>query len=187
MQTVQSVLKDAEEKMKKAVEATQRELQTIRTGRASASLVEGIMVDYYETKTPLKQLAAINVPEPRLIVIQPWDASIINEIEKAILKSDLGIIPNNDGKLIRINVPPLTQERREELTKVVKRIAEEGRVSVRTVRRDANEHLKRIEKEGHISEDDMFKAHKDVQKLTDRYIEEIDKILEHKEKELQEI
>lgn len=187
MITVESVLKDTEDKMKKAVEAGRRELQTIRTGRASGSLVEGIMIDYYGTKTPLKQLSAINVPEPRLIVIHPWDASVINEIEKAILKSELGITPNNDGKLIRISIPPLTQERREELSKVVKRIAEEGRVSIRTVRRDANEHLKKIEKDGHISKDETFRAHQDVQKLTDKYIAEVDKILEHKEKELQEI
>ena len=187
MITVDSVLKDTESKMKKAVEAAHRELQTVRTGRASSTLVEGIMVDYYNTKTPLKQLAAINVPESRLIVIQPWDAAVIGEIEKAILKSDLGITPNSDGKLIRIGIPPLTQERREDLSKVVKRLAEEGRVSIRTVRRDANEHLKKIEKDGHISEDDMFKAHKDVQKQTDKYIVEIDKLLESKEKELQEI
>jgi len=187
MITVESALNDSEGKMKKSVEATHRELQVVRTGRASSSLVEGIMIDYYGTKTPLKQLAAINVPESRLIVIQPWDATAINEIEKAILKSELGITPNSDGKLIRISVPQLTQERREDLNKVVKRIAEEGRVSVRTVRRDANEHLKKIEKEGHISEDDMFKAHKDVQKQTDQYIKEIDALLENKEKELQEI
>ncbi len=180
------VLHETEEKMRKTVQAVKRELAEVRTGRASSSLVEGILVEYYGTKVPIKQLATISTPEARLLTIHPWDASVINQIEKAILQSELGITPNNDGKLIRIGIPHLTDERREELDKIVKRAAEGGRVSLRTVRRDANETLKQLEKNKTITEDDRFKSQDQVQKLIDKYTNQIDEILEAKEKEIQE-
>ena len=172
--------------MKKTVESVKREFAEIRTGRASPSLVEGILVDYYGTKTPIKQLATISTPDARLIAINPWDSSIINQVEKSILQSNLGLTPNNDGKVIRISIPHLTDERRQELDKIVKRIAEGGRVSLRTARRDANESLKQSEKNKEIAEDDRFKSQDEVQKLIDRYATQIEEILEAKEKEIQE-
>ena len=183
--TLKEVIHDTETKMKKTVESTQREFSTIRTGRASASLVEGIKVDYYGAPTPLKQLAAITVPDARFIAIQPWDKTALAEIERAILKSDIGITPVNDGKAIRLSIPSLTDERRAELDKILKKIAEDGRVSIRTGRHVAVEHSKKLEKDKVITEDDRFKAQEDIQKLTDKYIKEIDNLLAAKEKEIQ--
>ena len=183
---IKEIIHNTEEKMKKAVESCNREFSEIRTGRASPSLVEGLHVDYYGTLTLLKQIASISVSDARLIVIQPWDPSAVAEIEKAILKSNLGITPSNDGKVVRLNLPQLSKERREELTKVVKDMAENGRISLRTIRRDANEHIKKLENDKAIPEDDRFKAQDKVQKLTDTYIKEIDQILAEKNKELVE-
>jgi ribosome recycling factor len=183
--SVKEVMHDAESKMKKTVEATQREFAAIRTGRASTALVEGIRVNYYDTPTPLKQVAAISAPDARLIVIQPWDKTILGEVERAILKSDIGITPTNDGKVVRLSIPPLTDERRAELDKILKKIAEDGRVSLRTGRHSAIEHVRKIEKDKLITEDDKFKAQDEIQKLTDKYIKEIDTLLAAKEKEIQ--
>ncbi|MFQ5655979.1 MAG: ribosome recycling factor [Candidatus Methylomirabilales bacterium] len=183
---VKDVLNRAETGMKKGVEATVREFAGVRTGRASTALLQGITVECYGTTTPLQQLATIAVPETRLITIQPWDQSLVPAIEKAILKSDLGITPSSDGRAIRIAIPPLTEERRKELVRIVKRMAEEGRVAIRNVRRDANEKLKGLEKQKQISEDDLKKGGESVQKLTDKYIKEIDTALANKEKEILE-
>jgi ribosome recycling factor len=180
------VVRETEEKMKHALEAMSREFSEIRTGRANPHIVEGIKIDYYGTPTLLKQLASISVPDARLIVIQPWDPSVIAEIEKAILKSNLGLNPVNDGKLIRLVIPQLSKERRAEMIKLVKDISEKGRVSLRTIRRDANELIKKMEQEKKITEDDKFKTQEDIQKLTDRYIERVDNVLKEKEKELSE-
>lgn len=183
---IKDILHDTENKMKKTVESVKREFTEVRTGRASSSLIEGVLVDYYGTKTPIKQLATISTPDARLIVIHPWDVSIIGAVEKAILQANLGLTPNNDGKVIRISIPQLTEERREELDKIVKRVAENGRVSLRTARRDANESLKQLEKNKDIAEDDRFKSQDEVQKLIDKYVAQIDEILEAKEKEITE-
>ena len=185
--SVKEVLKDVEDKMKKTVEATEREFSTIRTGRAQSSLVEGIKVDCYDTSMPLKQLASISTPEARLIVIQPWDRSILGGVEKAILSSELGITPNNDGKVIRISIPSLTKERRDELAKVIKKITEEGKVSLRTARRVANDEIDKLEKDRVITEDDKFKYKDEIQKLIDKHSKEIDNYLTNKEKEIQEV
>ena len=183
--TVKEILHDTETKMKKTIEATQREFSTIRTGRASSAILESVKVDYYGTPTPVKQLAAVSTPDARLIVIQPWDKGVMEEIEKAILKSDIGITPTNDGKVIRLSMPPLTQERRLELDKVLKKIAEDGHISVRTARHAAIETVRKSEKDKVITEDEKFKTQDDIQKLTDKYIKEIDTILAAKEKEVQ--
>ena len=183
--TVKEVLHDTELKMKKTVEATQRDFATVRTGRASTAILDTIRVDYYGTQTPLKQMAAITTPDARLILIQPWDKNALVDIEKAIMKSDLGIAPTNDGKVIRLSIPPLTQERRSELDKVLKKIAEEGHISVRTGRHAAMEMIKKLEKDKAITEDDKFTATEDIQKLTDKHVKEIDTILASKEKEIQ--
>ncbi|MFH1245142.1 MAG: ribosome recycling factor [Candidatus Omnitrophota bacterium] len=182
--TTREVLHETEEKMHKTVESVQREFSEMRTGRASPGIVEGILVDYYGAKTPIKQLATISTPEARLILIHPWDPSVIDPMEKAIFQSALGITPNNDGKVIRITLPHLTDERRQELDKIVKRIAEGGRVSLRTVRREANEALKHLEKEKKVTEDDCFGSLEQVQKLIDKYTAKIDEILKAKEKEI---
>ncbi len=183
--TIKEIIHDMESKMKKTVEATQREFSAIRTGRASSSLVEGIKVDYYGAPTPLKQLAAISVPDARFISIQPWDKGILGEIEKSLLRSELGITPVNDGKTIKLSIPSLTNERRAELDKILKKIAEDGRVSIRTTRHVAVEHTKKLEKDKLIPEDDRFKAQDEIQKITDKYIKEIDVLLAAKEKEIQ--
>lgn len=187
MNTVKEVIKNTEDKMKKVVEAAKREFGSVRTGRASVSLVEGIHVDYYGTHTPLKQLANISAPDVKLIIIQPWDPTSLNEIAKAIQQSNIGAMPTNDGKVIRISIPPLSEERREELIKITKKMAEDSRVSVRTVRRDANEHANKLEKDKLCTEDESFRAQEDIQKLTDKYIKEIDNILQQKDKELIEV
>jgi ribosome recycling factor len=184
---MEAIKKSAEEKMKKAVKALEDEFKTIRTGRASAALFENIRVDYYEQKVPLNQVATISIPEARLVIIQPWDRSVLAEIEKAIQKSELSVNPNNDGKVIRIAIPPLTEERRKELAKVAKNIAEKSRVSIRNVRRDTNEDIKKKEKDSSLSEDQAKRGMDEIQKLTDKYIEEINAVLGKKDKEIMEI
>ena len=181
------VLKDSEAKMQKAIEAITREFSMIRTGRATPTLVEGIRVDYYGAPTPLKQLANISAPDPKLLIIQPWDLKVLPEIEKAIQKSDLGFAPYNDGKVVRISVPPLSTERREELTKLAHKQAEEGRISVRTIRHSAKEAIEKLMKDKLIGEDDKFKGVDSLQKLTDRYQAKVDEILAAKEADLKVI
>ena len=183
---VKEVMKETEDKMKKAVDSAQREFAEVRTGRAHPGLIEGLHADYYGTPTAFKELASVSVPDPRTIVIQPWDATVIPEIEKAIQGSSLGLTPQNDGKVIRLNIPPLSTERREELKKIVKDMAEHARVSLRTVRRDANDKLKKLQSDKEISEDDHHKAHDDVQKLTDKYVKDVDQLLDEKSKQLME-
>ncbi len=179
--------KRLQEKMDKALEVYKHDLATIRTGRASLSLIEGITVDYYGTQTPLNQVATLSVPDPKTITIQPWEQRIIPDIEKAILQSDLGITPTNDGKVIRLNIPPLTEERRKQLVKVVRKRAEEARVAIRNIRREFNEELKKMEKNKEISEDQLKKDLDEVQKVTDEHIKKVDKILESKENEIMEV
>jgi len=183
----EEVLKDCESRMKKAIGALERDLSKVRTGRASVALVDDIKVEYYGTPTPIKQLATISDPESRLIVIQPWDTSIIGEIEKAILKSELGMTPSNDGKVIRIPIPRLTEERRKELVKLVRKMGEGSRVAIRNIRRDAIEKLRKMEKGKEISQDELRHYQNEVQKLTDKYIEKVDELIEGKEKEIMEI
>ncbi len=183
---IDDIYQETNESMGKSVEALSRELKRVRTGRASLSILDGIKVDYYGTLTPLNQMATLAVPESRLITIQPWDVSVIKDIEKALLKSDLGLTPANDGKLIRISIPPLTEERRKELVKVVHKMAEDYKVSVRNARRDANELIKSLKKDGDISEDDAFKSQDEVQKITDAHIKSIDECCQEKEKEILE-
>lgn len=183
---IKEILADTESKMQKTIEAGKREFSEVRTGRAHPGLIEGLHVDYYGTPTLLKEMASINVPDPKTISIQPWDATAIADIEKAIANSTLGLTPNNDGKLIRLNIPPLSEERRLELGKMVKDMAEKSRVSMRTIRRDANDKLKKMKADKLISEDDEFKAHEAVQKLTDKYIKEVDTLLSEKDKQLME-
>ena len=184
--TTREILHNSEEKMKKALDSVMREFSEIRTGRANPGLVEGLHIDYYGTPTLLKQLASISAPDAHLIVIQPWDVTAIVEIEKAIMKSNLGINPSNDGKLIRLSIPPLSKERRQELVKVVHKMTEEGRVSLRTIRREAKEALEKLEKDKVIPEDDKFRGIDELQKLVDKYIAKIDEILKNKEKEILE-
>ena len=184
---IKEIIGEAEERMKKALEVLRKDFASLRAGRATPALLDRVLVDYYGVPTPINQMANVSVPEPRLLVIQPWDKSVISVIEKAIMKSDLGITPNNDGTVIRLAIPQLNQERRNELVKVVKKKAEETRVAIRNVRRDANEHLKVFEKEKEISEDDNKRAQEEVQKLTDKLIKEVDQIVDHKEQEIREV
>jgi len=181
---IDKAIKDSELKMKTALESVKKQFASIRTGRAHPSLVDSVKVDYYGTKTPIKQLANITVPEPRMIVIQPWDKSSMDPIEKAIMASDVGITPINDGKLIRLSMPQLTKERRVELTKVLHRIVEEGKVSIRNARHHANDVAAKLEKENKMTEDDKFLTKDKAQKLTDGYIKNLDTILAEKEKEI---
>ncbi len=183
---IESIYQEARDRMAKSIDALNNELKRVRTGRASISLLDGIRVDYYGTSTPLNQVASLSVPESRLITVQPWDATAIKEIEKAVLKSDLGLTPANDGKIIRIAIPPLTQERRKELVKVVNKTCEEYKVAVRNVRRDCNELIKGLKKDGDVAEDEAFKAQEQVQKITDEHIRKIDDIYKRKEKEILE-
>ena len=176
--------KDIEDKMKRAIANVSRELTEIRGGRATPALVEHVTVDYYGAPTPLRQLATITAPEPRLLVIQPWDAKATPEIEKAILKASIGITPVADGKVLRLPIPPLTGERRNDLIKLIHKMAEEGRVGIRTLRRDANEAVKKLKSEKQISEDEAFKAQEHIQKLTDAFIAQIDALVKSKEQEL---
>jgi ribosome recycling factor len=183
---IESIYQDTRENMQKSIDALKNEFKKIRTGRASLSILDDIRVDYYGTLTPLNQMASLSTPESRLITIQPWDVSVIKEVEKAILKSDLGLTPSNDGKVIRISIPPLTEERRKQLVKVIYKKSEEHKVSVRNVRRDTNDLLKNLKKDGEISEDDAFKAQDQVQKITDEHIQLIDDVCKGKEKEILE-
>lgn len=180
-------LKQAEEKMQKAIQVAREEFGGVRTGRASPTLLERIDVDYYGTKTPLNQIAGISVPEAKMLVISPYDRTALSAIEKAILASDLGITPNNDGSVIRLVFPPLTEERRKELIKVIHQRAEEGKVSVRNIRRHAKEELEKIQRNGEISEDDLVRSEKELQKITDHFVAEIEDMVENKEKELLEV
>ncbi len=182
--SVKEVVKISEDSMKKAVEATKREFSELRTGRANPKMVEGLKVNYYGTPMLLKEIATIGVPEARLITIHPWDNSVIPEIEKSILQSNLGLSPSNDGKIVRLSVPPLSEERREEIIKIVKKIAEEGKVSIRTVRKDSNDKIKTLEKDKKISEDERFRTETEIQKLTDKYIKDIDTLCKEKEEDL---
>lgn len=181
------VISTAKDKMTKAIQAYTRELATVRAGRASASLLDRVTVDYYGAPTPVNQLAGISTPEARLLVIQPYDKSILGEIEKAILKSDLGLNPSNDGMIIRITIPQLTEERRKELVKVIKKESEEAKVAIRNIRRDANDDFKKLEKNGEITEDELRGYGEDIQKLTDDHIQRIDQITKDKEKEIMEV
>ena len=178
------IIQQTEIKMKKTIESTTREFGEVRTGRAHPGLIEGLHVDYYGTATLVKQLASITIPDPRTVIIQPWDASIIPEIEKAVYNSNLGATPNNDGKIVRLSIPALSEERREELKKVVRNMAEKARVSLRTIRRDANDRLKKMQTDKLISEDECFKAQETIQKLTDKAIKDIDSLMEAKGREL---
>jgi len=177
----------AKEKMEKALQAYKRELVSIRAGRANASLLDKVTVEYYGVPTPVNQLASINIPEARLIVIQPYDKSIVSDVEKAIQKSDLGLNPTSDGSVIRIVIPPLTEERRRELAKVVKKMAEDARVAIRNIRRDANDELKKLEKNGEITEDEHRRLSEEVQNLTDSHIAKVDQATKEKEKEIMEV
>ncbi|MGD2028457.1 MAG: ribosome recycling factor [Desulfobacterales bacterium] len=183
---IESIYQETREGMKKSIDSLKNEFKKVRTGRASLSILDDIRVEYYGTLTPLNQMASLSVPESRLITIQPWDVSVIKDIEKAILKSDLGLTPSNDGKVIRISIPPLTEERRKELVKVIHKKGEEHRVAVRNIRRDSNELLKGLKKDGDISEDDAFRAQDQVQKITDEHIKLIDDVCKEKEKEILE-
>ncbi|MBM3135278.1 MAG: ribosome recycling factor [Chloroflexi bacterium] len=180
-------LKETEARMKKAVQALQDELVTIRTGRASPALIERLHVEYYGVSTPLNQIATISAPEARLLVVQPWEHSVLGAIEKAILKSDLGLNPTNDGRVIRVVIPYLSEERRKELIKIVHKKAEEGRVAVRNCRRDGLEDLQKLQKDKLISEDDFKRGKEELQKLTDRFIERVDEVAGNKEEEILEV
>lgn len=182
-----SIIQEADQKMQKATEALKRELNTIRTGRASTSLVERIMVDYYNVPTPIPQVASVSVPEPRMILIQPWERNMLGPIEKAIQKSDLGVNPSNDGKAVRVVLPQLTSDRRKDLVKVVHKKVEEGRVAVRNVRRDAHNSLNKLEKDKSISADELKRATDKLQKTTDAHIVEVEKIGSAKEQEISEV
>lgn len=178
------ILAELRSKMNKSINVLKKELSKIRTGRASTALIEDIMIECYGTEMPLKQIASISVPESRMILIQPWDKSIIGEIEKGILKSDLGLTPVNDGKVIRINIPPLTEERRKELVKLVRKVGEDIKVAIRNNRREANDQFKKLKNEKQISEDDYRRALNEVQKITDEFIEKVEKLVQEKEKEI---
>ncbi|MFP4159340.1 MAG: ribosome recycling factor [Desulfosalsimonas sp.] len=184
---IDSIISEAGEKMDKTVDALKKELQKIRTGRASLNLLDDVRVDYYGTPTPLNQIASLSVPESRLITIQPWDPSAVKEIEKAIMKSNLGLTPSSDGKIIRINIPPLTEDRRKDIVKQVNKVCEEYRIAVRNIRRDANDSLKSLKKDGDASEDDVSKAFDEIQKLTDEHVKQIDELYKTKEKEILEV
>jgi ribosome recycling factor len=184
---IEELLDDAKRRMDKSVEATAHEFNTVRTGRASAALLDRVKVDYYGQETPLNQLSTINVPEPRLLTIQPYDPSSIKAIERALLESELGLTPSNDGKVIRLPIPQLTEERRKELVKVVRHLAEEGRVAVRNVRHDCMHHLKELVRDGDVGDDEERRAEDRAQKLTDEHITKIDEILKRKEEEIMEV
>jgi ribosome recycling factor len=187
MATVDDLVQSAQARMGKSVEHARSEFNTVRTGRASAALLDRIEIDYYGTRTPLKQLATINVPEPRMLTLQPFDPSSVKQIEKAIMESDLGLTPSNDGKIIRLPIPQLTEERRKELVKVVRNMAEDHRVAVREIRRDAMRHLKELVDNGDVGADEEHRAEERVQKLTDDHTKHIDELLKHKEAEVMEV
>lgn len=181
------IFDDSKDRMKKGLEALEREYKRLRTGRASSSLLDGVRVNYYGTPTPVAQLATVTTPDSRTIMIQPWDQTVLGEVEKSILKSELGLTPNNDGKVIRISIPPLTEERRKELVKMINKKAEEYKVIMRNIRRDSNELIKDLKKDKEISEDEQFKAQDEVQKITDDFIKKVDEIYSAKEKEILEV
>jgi len=183
---IEDIYKDTVERMQKSVDATKQHFSAVRTGRASTALLDQITVDYYGTPTPLVQLAGISIPEPRLIAIQPYDKTAMQDIEKAISLSELGLTPTNDGNMIRIPIPPLTEERRIELVKVIHKMSEEGRVAIRNIRKDANHHIDMLKDEGHISEDDLKIAHDNIQDDTNKFIKLVDETMETKEKEIME-
>ena len=187
MEDLQGLIKECNEKMKKTLEIVHKEFAGIRTGKASPALVDNIMVDYYGTPTPIKSLAGISIPEPRMIVISPWDPSSLQAISKAITSSNIGINPVIDGKVIRLPIPELSEERRKELIKIVKKKAEEGKIALRNIRREINDSIKKMEKDKKITEDEKFEGEKKVQEITDKFIKEIDDLLKHKEKEILEI
>jgi len=178
--------KKAEEKMSKGLDILRKEFAAIRTGRASLGILDGITVDYYGTPTPLNQVANMSVPDPRQILIQPWEAKMLGEVEKALLKSDVGITPTNDGKVIRLTIPQLTEERRQQIVKHAKKLAEDARVAIRNIRRDVNDEIKKMgkDKDAHVSEDAQKKLQDEIQKTTDAYIKKVDELLSHKEKEI---
>ncbi|MBE3553066.1 ribosome recycling factor [Kyrpidia tusciae] len=180
-------MKQAEERMNKSLQALKKEFASVRAGRATPGLLDKVTVEYYGTSMPIHQLASITAPEPRLLVIQPWDKGALAEIEKAILKSDLGLTPTNDGQVIRLAIPQLTQERRQELARMVRKLAEESRVAIRNIRREANDEIRKSEKDGSVSEDEGRRLQERIQGLTDRFIEEIDRLLAAKEKEITEV
>ncbi|MWC26534.1 ribosome recycling factor [Paenibacillus sp. MMS18-CY102] len=182
----QAIKKDAEERMEKAIGALKRDLATLRAGRATPALLDRIQVEYYGTMTPVNQLANINTPDSRTLLLQPWDKSSVAAIEKAIMKSDLGLTPSNDGSTIRLSIPALTEERRTELVKLTKKFGEEAKIAVRNIRRDANDDIKKLEKDA-ISEDESRRHQDDIQKTTDRFVSEVDKVLAAKEKEIMEV
>ena len=181
---IDTVKKDAKDRMEKAVDVVRSDFTKLRTGKATPALLDGVMVEYYGSPMPIKQVANVSAPEPRLLVIQPWEKNMLAEIEKAIQKADLGYNPANDGIVIRIPIPQLTEDRRKDLVKIAKKDAEEGKIAIRNIRRDANEQLKKAEKSGDVSEDQMHDGQGDVQKVTDEYVKKIDAILELKEKEI---
>ena len=187
MATISDIRTTHEAKMKKAMDVLRADLASLRAGRASSALLEKVTVDYYGTPTPITQVANVSVPEPRMIVIQPWEKNLMKDIEKAIMKSDLGLMPNNDGVVIRLSIPQMTEQRRQELVKVVHKKTEDCRVAVRNVRRDANDVIKKIEKDKEVSEDEAKKAQEDIQKLTDKIIKDIDLVMSAKEKEIMEV
>jgi ribosome recycling factor len=184
---IDGILEETGERMKKSLSAFKRELAGIRTGRATTALLDSIRVETYGQSMPLNQVASVSVPESRLILVQPWDRTIVADVEKAIHKSDLGLVPNTDGNVIRLAIPPLTEERRQDLVKIVRKQAEEARVSVRNIRRDSNDVLKKAQKDGTVSEDESHKAMDEVQELTDKYVKEIDGVLKTKEAEIMEV
>jgi ribosome recycling factor len=184
---IEELITDAERRMGKSVEATQHEFNTVRTGRASAALLDRVMVDYYGQPTPIKQLATLNVPEPRMLTVQPFDPSSMEAIERAVLESDLGLVPSNDGKIIRLPIPTLTEERRRELVRVVRQLAEDGRVAIRNVRRDVMGDLKELARDGEVGSDDEHRAEDRVQKITDGFVGTVDELLEKKEEEILEV
>ena len=181
---MQAVIKEAETRMQGALDTVGREFAGVRTGRATTGLLEGIRVDYYGTPTPVPQVASLSVPDPKTLLIQPWDASLLPQLEKAIMKSDLGLTPANDGKVIRLVMPPLTEERRKQLAKAVGKLAEDARVAVRNIRHEANKKLKTMEKDKKISEDDGHRGQEQVQKITDKFIQRVDELLKKKEQEI---
>lgn len=184
---MENLIKSTEEKMQKSIDSLEREYKSIRAGRANASVLDRVSVDYYGVPTPVQQVAAVSIPEPRTLIIQPWDGSILKEIEKAILTSEIGINPQNDGKVIRLNFPPLTEERRKDIVKDVKKKAEESKVAIRNIRRDALDKLKALKKDNKITEDDEENGEKKIQKITDNYCKSVDDAAAKKEKEIMEI
>ena len=184
---INDIVSSSEERLNKSIDALKREFGSLRAGRATPSLLDKVMVDYYGTPTPVNQVAKVSVPEPRMIMIQPWEKTMLHEIEKAIMKSELGLSPNSDGTAIRLSIPQLTQERRKELVKTVSKKAEEAKVAIRNIRRDANEHIKKLEKDKEITEDESKKGQEKIQKIVDSFIKTVDTLKEAKEKEIMEV